>query len=448
MTKKTLMLMAILALIATPAAAERGQKGDWELGGYGGIGMPDSYDPDSGAELNPGDGWLYGARFGYFITQNWSAEGSLQSFNTKTDYPSSAGLSNDEINIDSYRANALYNFRPGQMFRPFITAGLGREKTGGGSPASSSDLGFNAGGGARWYFGKYFGLRLDGKLVRINYEDDFPDQNNLEATVGALWSFGGAAAGPPPDADGDGVPDKKDKCPNTPAGARVDVQGCPVDTDGDGVPDGIDACPNSPKGSKVDATGCPPDADKDGVTDDKDACPNTPQGTPVDEKGCPRDSDGDGVPDPQDRCPDTPAGTKVDASGCPPPEPAPAPPPELPAEVARVFNGILEGVNFASNSSKLTAASLEDLDEVAKTLQEWPDVKVEVGGHTDSQASDAFNMKLSQARAESVMKYLVSKGVDPSRLTAKGYGETRPLADNGTADGRAKNRRVELNQIK
>ena len=442
MRKKALMLVAALILIATPAAAERGQDGDWELGGYGGIGFPDTYEPDSGPELNPQDGWLYGARFGYFLTDAWSLEGSIQSFNTKTDYPASAGLSNDKIGIDSYRVNALYNFRPGEAFRWFVTGGLGREKTQG-SAISGSDMGINAGGGARWYFGKYFGLRLDGKLVRVNYDNDFPAQHNLEATVGLLWSFGGAAAGPAPDADGDGVPDKKDKCPDTPAGARVDENGCPVDTDGDGVPDGIDACPDSPKGSKVDATGCPPDADKDGVTDDKDACPNTPQGTPVDEKGCPRDSDGDGVTDDKDRCPNTPAGTEVDASGCPKPEPPPPPPPP-PA----VFNGVLEGVNFATGSARLTPDSQKILDGVAQTLQEWPDVKVEIQGHTDSQANDDFNMKLSQSRAESVKKYLVSKGVDASRLTAKGYGETRPIADNATSEGRAKNRRVELSQIK
>ncbi len=446
MAKKALLLLAALALIATPAAAERGQKGDLEAGGYGGIGFPDTYDPNSGPELNPQDGWLYGARFGYFFTNTWSAEGSIQSFNTKTDYPASAGLSNDDVDIDSYRINALYNFRPGQAFRWFLTGGLGREKTGG-NALSSNDMGINAGAGARWYFGKYFGLRLDGKIVRINY-DDVPAQHNLEATLGVLWSFGGEPAGPPPDADGDGVPDKKDKCPNTAAGARVDEKGCPIDTDGDGVPDGIDACPNSPQGSKVDATGCPPDADKDGVSDDKDACPNTPQGMPVDEKGCPRDSDGDGVTDDKDRCPNTPAGTTVDSSGCPPPPPAPAPTPEPPPEVARVFNGVLEGVNFATGSAKLTPESRGILDRVAQTLQEWPDVKVEIAGHTDSQANDDFNMKLSQARAESVKKYLVSKGVDESRLTPKGYGETQPIDDNATAAGRAKNRRVELHQIK
>src|SRR5262249_54417201 len=160
---------------------------------------------------------------------------------------------------------------------------------------------------------------------------------------------------------------------------------------------------------------------------------NTPQGVAVDEKGCPRDSDGDGVTDDKDRCPNTPAGTEVDATGCPKPPPPPPPPPEPPAEVKRVFNGVLEGVNFTSGSNNLTADSKTILDNVAKTLQEWPDVKVEVQGHTDSQGKDDSNMKLSQSRAESVKSYLVSKGVDASRLTAQGYGETKPIADNATA---------------
>jgi OOP family OmpA-OmpF porin len=114
--------------------------------------------------------------------------------------------------------------------------------------------------------------------------------------------------------------------------------------------------------------------------------------------------------------------------------------------VKRVFNGVLEGVNFATNKSDLTLNAKTILDGVAKTLTEWPDVKVEVGGYTDTQGNDAYNQKLSQARADSVMNYLISKGVDASRLTAVGYGEANPIADNNTAAGRSKNRRVELKQ--
>ncbi|MGE5175551.1 MAG: OmpA family protein [Hyphomicrobiales bacterium] len=148
------------------------------------------------------------------------------------------------------------------------------------------------------------------------------------------------------------------------------------------------------------------------------------------------DSDGDGVPDRIDRCPGTPRGTKVDATGCP--EKAKA----LFEEGKKSL--ILEGVNFVTDSAELTHESRATLDRVAASLRDWPEVDVEVGGHTDSVADAKYNMDLSQRRAEAVRQYLIDKGVAPSRLTAKGYGETRPIATNDTPDGRARNRRVEL----
>src|SRR5882724_3061751 len=144
------------------------------------------------------------------------------------------------------------------------------------------------------------------------------------------------ATGCPVDSDADGVPDGIDQCPATPAGVHVDAKGCPVDSDGDGVPDGVDQCPNTPAGVAVDAAGCPLDSDKDGVPDGIDKCPNTPAGATVDASGCPLDSDLDGVPDGIDQCPNTPAGTKVDATGCPLPigavKPPVAPPPSAPGK--------------------------------------------------------------------------------------------------------------------
>lgn len=118
------------------------------------------------------------------------------------------------------------------------------------------------------------------------------------------------------DADGDGVADAKDKCPNTPRGVPVDAMGCPRDRDGDGVYDAADVCPNTPRGVSVDSRGCPLDSDGDGVSDFKDKCPGTPKGAPVDWKGCPVDSDGDGVFDYKDSCPNTPKGVPVDKFGC------------------------------------------------------------------------------------------------------------------------------------
>lgn len=151
------------------------------------------------------------------------------------------------------------------------------------------------------------------------------------------------------------------------------------------------------------------------------------------------DSDGDGVPDRIDRCPGTPRGTKVDATGCPVKEKA------LFEKGKKSL--ILEGVNFVTDSAELTPESRAVLNRVAASLRDWPDVKVEVGGHTDSVAEPAYNIDLSQRRAESVRQYLIDKGIAPSRLQAKGYGETHPIASNETAAGRAKNRRVELTKI-
>jgi outer membrane protein OmpA-like peptidoglycan-associated protein len=249
------------------------------------------------------------------------------------------------------------------------------------------------------------------------------------------------ANGCPTDSDKDGVYDGIDKCDDTPKGYAVDDRGCPKDSDGDGVVDGADKCPNTPKGAKVDASGCPTDSDGDGVPDGPDRCPNTPKGVKVDTSGCPVDSDGDGVVDGTDKCPNTPLGTKVDKDGCPVKE---EPPKAAPLFQEGKKSLVLEGVNFATNSDVLTPDSSETLDKVAASLKDWPDVKVEIGGHTDSRASTAYNHNLSHKRAVAVKNYLVSKGVDASRLEVKGYGESKPIADNKTEAGMAKNRRVEL----
>ena len=204
-----------------------------------------------------------------------------------------------------------------------------------------------------------------------------------------------------------------------------------VDSDGDGVPDDRDKCPGTPRGAKVDANGCELDSDGDGVIDRLDKCPGTPRGAAVDAEGCELDSDHDGVVDRLDKCPGTRAGAKVDTTGC---------------EIQEVI--VLKGVNFATNSARLTGNSTTILDEAAATLVKRGDVKTEVAGHTDNRGSAQRNRTLSQARAEAVMRYLVSKGVNANNLTAKGYGQDNPVADNATESGRAANRRVELRVIR
>ncbi|HPR53171.1 MAG TPA: OmpA family protein [Deltaproteobacteria bacterium] len=180
------------------------------------------------------------------------------------------------------------------------------------------------------------------------------------------------------------------------------------------------------------------DSDGDGVADDKDRCPDTPRGASVDTSGCPTDSDGDGVYDYLDKCPGTQPGMKVGADGCPIPVATRS------AEVTEAGTWIYKGVQFEINKADLRPSSYGVLDEIAEGLKTQAAIKVEVQGHTDNTGSPEYNMKLSQARAESVKEYLVDKGIAPERLTAKGYGMTRPLVPNDTAQNRAKNRRVEL----
>ena len=180
------------------------------------------------------------------------------------------------------------------------------------------------------------------------------------------------------------------------------------------------------------------DSDGDGVIDSKDKCPNTPKGAFVDANGCPHDSDGDGVWDGIDQCPNTPRGVEVDAKGCPVRK-------ALFEPNKRTL--VLEGVQFEFKSAKLTSDSYAVLDRVVLGLQDWPEIRVEVAGHTDSKGSNEYNLDLSDRRAKAVRDYLVSRGIDRSRLEAKGYGESEPIASNDTDAGRTKNRRVELKKL-
>ena len=244
----------------------------------------------------------------------------------------------------------------------------------------------------------------------------------------------------PGDDDRDYVSDPLDSCPDTPQGAAVDEQGCPKDADGDGVPDGIDACFGTPNGAAVNTRGCPGDTDRDRAPDGIDQCPDTPKGATVDAQGCPIDSDQDGVADGLDFCADTPAGSQVDSHGCPETN-----------RSANLFQGkqnlVLEGVNFQSNSAKLTPDSVQVLDHVAFYLKDSSNVRVEIEGYTDSTGDESHNLELSQARADAVRDCLISQGVDGSRLVAVGHGESDPIANNNTARGRSENRRVELTKL-
>jgi OOP family OmpA-OmpF porin len=239
--------------------------------------------------------------------------------------------------------------------------------------------------------------------------------------------------GCPLDSDGDGVPDYLDKCPNTESGMQVDETGCVTDSDQDGVPDRLDKCPNTSPGQKVNEAGCP-DTDGDGVFDNMDKCPDTPEKASVDASGCPLDSDGDGVPDYLDECPNTPANVQVDQSGC---------------EEADTVAVVLQGdTNFEFDKAELLPQAYPVLNELAETMKRNTDKRWRVEGHTDAVGSESYNMDLSGRRAQAVVNYLVSRGVNKNQLDVIPLGESQPVADNSTQEGRAMNRRVEIEIIK
>ncbi|MFM9989211.1 thrombospondin type 3 repeat-containing protein [Flavobacterium sp.] len=307
----------------------------------------------------------------------------------------------------------------------------------------------------------------------------FKDKDSyLSHMVGLTFNLGSSK-----DSDNDGVSDKKDNCPETPAGVVVDKKGCPLDKDNDGVYDYLDNCPEQSgpqalngcpdadadgvadindrcpnQAGKVSLKGCP-DADNDGVADIDDKCANTKSGTRVDANGCPMDSDNDGVMDDMDRCPNV-AGI-IALKGCPDSDGdgvadmddlcpktkgtlANKGCPEIAkADIVRITY-IGSKIFFENNSDKLKVASLSQLDELAKILYKYEGASLTIEGHTDSVGADDFNMTLSQKRSDSVKQYLIGKGSADTRLTGIGFGETKPVASNKTTLGKAKNRRVEL----
>lgn len=222
-----------------------------------------------------------------------------------------------------------------------------------------------------------------------------------------------------PDGDNDGVIDSKDKCPSI-AGT---LNGCP-DSDKDGVIDSEDKCPSIAGTAK----GCP-DSDKDGIADKDDKCPEL-AGTSAD-NGCPADTDGDGVYDINDKCPSV-SGSD---NGCPAPLND-----EVKAKLAEYPKVIL----FYTGKSTFKPGVTTTLDKIADLLKGLEQKSFTIEGHTDSIGSEASNLTLSQARAKAVADYLASHGVDGSKLSSKGYGESKPKASNNTGSGRAKNRRVEV----
>jgi outer membrane protein OmpA-like peptidoglycan-associated protein len=242
----------------------------------------------------------------------------------------------------------------------------------------------------------------------------------------------------PPDSDRDGIPDTVDKCPHEPEDKDgfQDADGCPdPDNDQDGVLDKDDKCPNEPedKDGFEDADGCPdPDNDKDGILDAEDKCPNEPG--PKENGGCPdTDRDKDGVVDRLDKCPDVPG--PPENEGCPV---------QKYIVVTKEKIELKQKVHFATAKATIMPDSFAMLTEIGDVLKSRPEIKVRIEGHTDSRGGLKYNMKLSQARADSVREFLIGQGIQPDRMESRGFGPTQPIADNRTDKGREQNRRVEF----
>ncbi len=214
------------------------------------------------------------------------------------------------------------------------------------------------------------------------------------------------------------------------------------DLDGDGVFDRLDHCPGSPRGCAVDAYGCPIDRDQDGICDALDQCPNTPPGARVDRHGCSAGQRAMIAPRP---APPAQAAEPVPAA---PPQQAPAPgPPQTEVERKLVERARirLENVFFETSSAQLLAESEEALNEAGAALEKYPDLRIEIEGHTDTRGAADYNQRLSQARAESVRAYLLEHfALRGENLTAVGYGKTRPETRERNAEELRRNRRVEL----
>jgi OOP family OmpA-OmpF porin len=436
------------ALAAHAAEAEEPVANNpFEVGVFGGLHFYNKNHGLSRAEgdatgTSPDTGGIFGLRLGYNFNE-WigiEAEGAFSPTRTRND--------TTRDNILVYRAQVIGNFVHTGYVRPFALIGFGGMSAFPGTYNSEdgqwfprgrdTDPFFHVGIGAKFPITDMYGLRLDGRGIAppvfFHKYLGFPSSGNesgwtgfdYEVLLSAYLAFGAEKAPPPApppppapvvekDTDGDGILDKDDKCPTQAEDKDgfQDEDGCPdPDNDGDGILDKDDKCPNEPE-------------DKDGFQDE-DGCPDP-------------DNDGDGIPDVDDKCPNEPETVNgyQDSDGCPD---------EVPAALKK-FTGVIQGINFATGSAKITKGSNKVLDKAVQVLVDYPDVKMEIGGHTDNVGKEEFNKELSQKRAESVKEYLVGKGIAADRLTAVGYGMDKPLTSNKTKADKAKNRRTEFTLI-
>lgn len=380
-----------------------------EIGIFGGIFMPtkrielfqpDRSLPDQGQKSFKPVAPDIGLRFGYYPLRFFGAEleGALM--------PTKLRSGDDRATIWGFRGHVV-----GQLglwsVTPFILLGAGA--LGVSSPRSAvgkdTDIAIYFGGGVKIWVHRLVQLRVDLRdnvTARRGVENGLGHSGEVLFGVSFTPRLGKEKEEGPKDRDGDGFLDDEDKCPRDPG---IAPDGCPrKDTDGDGFYDDEDKCPKEPG---VEPDGCPrPDRDGDQIADDVDKCPDIPE-----TKNGYQDADG---------CKD-----------------------ELPKDVED-FSGVLQGIGFDHDRDTIKKSSLPKLDKAIKVLESHPDIKIEIGGHTDSTGSREYNLDLSRRRARSVRDYFLKKGIKEDRITTRGYGPDKPIDDNATDEGRSNNRRIEF----
>jgi outer membrane protein OmpA-like peptidoglycan-associated protein len=403
-----------------------------EIGVFGGAFFPSSKHNlrNENFRQHPyGIGPEFGARLGYYPLSFLGIEGEAIGVLTRNKDNDSRAM------LFGGRGSLVLQIPTGYV-TPFVLGGVGKLAASSHNQGYDADVAWHFGVGAKIPITHLVSLRIDGRdnLTPKTGDDRNAQTHSFEALIGLTAVIERTRKEPPPppaDTDHDGVIDREDQCP---AETGVAPNGCPADTDNDGVLDRDDYCP---KEAGKAPKGCPIidfDPDKDGVPMPCDQCPDEAGVRP---DGCPvRDTDGDGIFDDKDKCPKEPE-TKngfEDSDGCPD---------KLP-EKFKKFTGVVQGIFFDQGKSTIRKESNATLDGAVKVLQEFPSVKLEISGHTSSEGSKEVNAKLSQERADAVKTWLVGKGVDPNRIQTRGAGSDEPIADNKTALGRSKNRRIEF----
>ena len=332
--------------------------------------------------------------------------------------------------IESFRTSVWYlgigvslNYLISEFFIPFVSTGVAYFnyrpslkniygiETDVNNNSSSNNVMLYGEGGFFMMISKKFGFSA---MAGINYVpvDDLDGVTNkisngksddifFSGLLGINLFIGGTK-----DSDGDGVTDKLDACPHTPAGVVVDQFGCAIDSDQDGIPDYIDLCDNTQRNIRVDSSGCPIDSDKDGVADYLDLCPDTPIGTEVDEVGCKKISDSTLIPE-------------------------------------KYIFILPSDSSFTEDFSLLPFAQME-LNEIINIMKEYSETKWRIESYTDNVGQYESNIDLSVKRAKAVYDYIVSAGIKRDRLSFFGHGSDYPVANNSNDAGRVRNRRITI----